>query len=122
MKYVLLLNNDAEEVRSWRSLSKDEVRKLREGEIPRWTDLMGWMAEQGIEVSGLELEGPSKARVVRVRDGQTVVTDGPFAETKEIIGGYFLVDCKDLDQAIELAERVPLVDTGSVEIRPLVPH
>jgi hypothetical protein len=122
MKYVLLLNNDAEEVRSWRSLSKDEVRKLREGEIPRWTDLMGWMAEQGIEVSGLELEGPSKARVVRVRDGQTVVTDGPFAETKEIIGGYFLVDCKDLDQAIEVAERVPLVDTGSVEIRPLVPH
>ena len=122
MKYLLLLNNDAEEVRSWGSLSKDEARKLREGEIPRWNDLMGWVAEQGIEMSGLELEGPSKARVVRVRDGQKVVTDGPFAETKEIIGGYFLVDCKDLDQAIEVAQRVPLVDTGSVEIRPLVTH
>jgi hypothetical protein len=122
VKYLLLLNNDAEEARSWHALSKDEVRELREQEIPRWNDLMGWMGEQGIEVSGLELEGPSKARVVRVRDGQTVVTDGPFNETKEILGGYFLVDCKDLDQAIELAQRVPLVDTGSVEIRPVVTH
>lgn len=122
MKYLLLLNNDAEEARSWHTLSRDEVRKLREQEIPRWNNLMGWMAEQGIEVSGLELENPSKARVVRVRDGQAVVTDGPFSETKEILGGYFLADCNDLDQAIELAQRVPLVDTGSVEIRPLVTH
>jgi hypothetical protein len=122
VKYLLLLNNDADEARSWHTLSRDEVRKLREQEIPRWNNLMGWMAEQGIEVSGLELENPSKARVVRVRDGQAVVTDGPFSETKEILGGYFLADCNDLDQAIELAQRVPLVDTGSVEIRPLVTH
>jgi hypothetical protein len=119
VKYLLLLNNDTEEARSWHSLSAEEARRLREQEIPRWTDFMGWMAEQGIEASGLELEDPAKARVVRVRDGQTVVTDGPFAETKETIGGYFLVDCKDLDQAIEVAQRVPLVDRGSVEIRPL---
>jgi hypothetical protein len=57
---------------------------------------------------------------VRVREGDTVVTDGPFAETKEVVGGYFLADCKDLDQAIELAQHVPLVDRGSVEIRPIV--
>jgi hypothetical protein len=122
MKYVLLLNSDTEQARSWHSLSAKEAQKLREREIPRWNDFMAWMAEQGIEANGLELEDPSKTRVVRVRDGQTVVTDGPFAETKEILGGYFLVDCKDLDQAIEVAERVPLVDRGSVEIRPLVPH
>jgi hypothetical protein len=122
VKYLLLLNNDTEEARSWHSLSAEEARRLREQEIPRWTDFMGWMAEQGIEASGLELEDPAKARVVRVRDGQTVVTDGPFAETKETIGGYFLVDCKDLDQAIEVAQRVPLVDRGSVEIRPLATH
>jgi hypothetical protein len=122
MKYVLLLNNDTEQARSWRSLSAKEVQKLREREIPQWNDFMGWLAEQEIEASGVELENASKARVVRVRDGQTVVTDGPFAETKETLGGYFLVDCKDLDQAIEVAERVPLVDRGSVEIRPLVPH
>jgi hypothetical protein len=122
VKYLLLLNNDSEEARSWHTLSKDEVRKLREQEIPRWNSLMSWMAEQGVEVTGLELENPARARVVRVRDGQTVVTDGPFTETREILGGYFLADCKDLDQAIELAQRVPLVDTGSVEIRPLVTH
>jgi hypothetical protein len=122
MKYLLLLNNDTEEARSWHSLPEDEARKLREQEIPRWNDLMGWMAEQGIEVSGLELENPVKARVVRVRDGKTVVTDGPYAETREILGGYFLADCKDLDQAIELAQRVPLVGRGSVEIRPVVTH
>jgi hypothetical protein len=122
MKYLLLLNNDTEETRSWHSLPEDKARKLREQEIPRWNDLMGWMAEQGIEVSGLELEDPVKARVVRVRDGKTIVTDGPYAETREILGGYFLADCKDLDQAIELAQRVPLVDRGSVEIRPVVTH
>jgi hypothetical protein len=122
MKYLLLLNNDTDEARSWRDLPDGEARKLREQEIPRWNNLMGWMAEQGIEATGLELENPSKTRVVRVRDGQTVVTDGPFAETKETLGGYFLADCKDLDQAIELAQRVPLVDRGSVEIRPLVTH
>src|SRR5437764_694540 len=83
-------------------------------------DKVGWMSEQGIEASGLELEDPNEARVVRVRDGRPVVTDGPFAETKEVLGGYFLADCKDLDQAIELAQRIPLADKGSVEIRPLV--
>ena len=78
------------------------------------------MGEQGIDAEGLELQDPAQARVVRVRDGETVVTDGPFAETKEVLGGYFLADCRDLDQAIELAQRVPLVGTGSVEIRPVV--
>jgi hypothetical protein len=88
--------------------------------MPRWNALFAWMAEQGIEANGLELDDPGKARVVRVRDGEALVTDGPFAETKEVIGGYFVVDCKDLDAAIELAQRVPLVEKGSVEIRPLV--
>jgi hypothetical protein len=122
MKYLLLLNNDAEAARSWHTLPDDEARKLREREIPRWNSVMGWMEEQGIEATGLELDEPSNARVVRVRDEKAVVTDGPFVETKEILGGYFLVDCKDLDQAIELAQRVPLVDRGSVEIRPVVTH
>jgi hypothetical protein len=122
MKYLLLLNSDAESIDAWQDLSEDEARKLREQEMPRWNELFGWMSEQNIESSGLELEEASKARVVRVREGKTLVSDGPFAETKEVIGGYFLADCKDLDQAIELAQRVPLVDKGSVEIRPLVTH
>ena len=120
MKYLLLLKSDAASIEAWRDLSDDEVRELREQEMPRWNELFGWMSEEGIDVSGLELEEASRARVVRVRDGETLVSDGPFAETKEVIGGYFLADCKDLDQAIELAERVPLVGRGSVEIRPVV--
>jgi hypothetical protein len=120
MKYLLLLNNDQADVESWRNMSPEEGQKAREQEMPRWNELFGWMGEQGIEANGLELEDASAARVVRVRDGETLVSDGPFTETKELLGGYFLADCKDLDQAIELAKRVPLVSRGSVEIRPLV--
>ena len=120
MKYLMLLNGDAAAVESWQKLSAEEARKLREQELPRWNELFGWMSEQGHEVEGLELEEATNARVVRVRDGETLVSDGPYAETKEVIGGYFVADCKDLDQAIELAQRVPVVGRGSVEIRPLV--
>ena len=122
MKYLLLLNNAAEEWDAWRDLSAEDAQKAYQQELPHWNALFGWMGEQGIEVQGLELDDPDKARIVRVREGETLVTDGPFAETKEVLGGYFLADCKDLDQAIELAERVPLVGKGSVEIRPLVTH
>jgi hypothetical protein len=122
MKYLFLLNNSAEQWDEWRSLSRAERHERREESLPRWNDLFGWMSEQGIDVSGLELEDPANARVVRVQDGETLVTDGPYVETKELLGGYFLADCKDLDQAIELAERVPVADKGSVEIRPLVTH
>jgi hypothetical protein len=119
MKYLLLLNNDGAAVDSWRDLSPGEAAAQRAEELPRWNALFGWMDEQGIEVDGLELDDPHKSRVIRVRDGETLVSDGPFAETKEQLGGYFLADCKDLDQAIELAQRVPVATTGSVEIRPL---
>jgi hypothetical protein len=120
MKYLLLLNNGASEWDAWRKLTPDEAQKYREQEMPRWNALFEWLGEQGIDANGLELEDPADARVVQVRDGRTVVTDGPFAETKEVLGGYFLADCKDLDQAIELAQRVPLAGKGSVEIRPVV--
>jgi hypothetical protein len=120
MKYLLMLNNGAEQWDEWRGQSPEERQALRAEVIPRWEALLTWVSEQGIEASGLELGDPETARVVRVRAGETLVTDGPFVETKEVLGGYFLVECKDLDQAIELAQRVPLVDKGSVEIRPLV--
>ena len=78
------------------------------------------MAKSGVLVQSGGLLPSSKGARVRVGGGKMSVTDGPFAETKEVLGGYFLADCKDLDQAIELAQRVPLVEKGSVEIRPLV--
>jgi hypothetical protein len=120
MKYLLLLNNSAEQWNEWHNQSVEEQQQQRKEVLPRWEALLTWTQEQGIETTGLELDDPEKARVVRVRDGETLVTDGPFVETKEILGGYFLADCKDLDQAIELAQRVPLVARGSVEIRPVV--
>jgi hypothetical protein len=120
MKYLLLLNNTAAQWDEWHHQSVEERQRLREEVLPRWEALLTWAQEQGIEATGLELEDPAKARVLRVRDGETVVTDGPFVETKEVLGGYFLADCKDLDQAIELAQRVPVAERGSVEIRPVL--
>ena len=68
---------------------------------------------------GNRLHTTSDATTVRVRDGETITSDGPFAETKEQIGGYYLVDCKDLDEAIEIASKIPGAATGSVEVRPI---
>jgi hypothetical protein len=119
MRYLLLLANDAADVRAWRTLTPEEAQRAREEEIPRWNQLFRWLGQQGIETEGLELDGPEKARVVKVRDGRTLVSDGPYAETKEVIGGFFVVEAGDLDQAIEVAQRIPVVSKGSVEIRPL---
>ena len=73
-------------------------------------------------LAGKELEASWEAKVVRVRDGERLVTDGPFAETKEQIGGLFLMELPDLDEAIRLAALVPTAEHGSIEIRPIVEH
>jgi hypothetical protein len=69
---------------------------------------------------GEALQPTSTATTVRVRHGQTVITDGPFAETKEQMGGYYLLNCKDLDEAIEMASKIPGAAHGSIEIRPIL--
>jgi hypothetical protein len=120
MKYLLLLNNSTEDVRAWESLSDEEASRLRSEEIPKWSQLMAWLGEEGIETEGLELDVASKVKTVRVRDGEALITDGPYVETKEQIGGYFLAELDDLDRAIEFASRIPLAQKGSVEIRPLI--
>jgi len=70
--------------------------------------------------AGDALQPTATATTVRVRDGETLVTDGPFAETREQLGGYYLIECESLDQAIDAARRIPSVGTGSVEVRPLM--
>ena len=70
--------------------------------------------------SGEALQGSATATTVRVREGQVATTDGPFVETKEVLGGYYVVDCNDLDEAIEVAARIPAARDGSIEIRPVV--
>jgi hypothetical protein len=120
MKYVMLLTNTAEDIASWEGLSEDEGRRLREAEMPAWAELFGWIEQKGLEVEGLELTEPREGKLVCVRDGETIVTDGPYAETKEQIGGVFVVDLPTLDEAIDFASRIPIAKKASVEIRPLV--
>ncbi len=76
--------------------------------------------ERGVLVASDPLHGPGAATTVRVRDGQTLHTDGPFAETREWLGGYFIVDCRDLDEALAIAESCPTAAEGSVEVRPII--
>lgn len=76
--------------------------------------------DAGIMMGGNALQHTSTATSVRIRDGKTETMDGPFAETKERLGGYYLLDCKDLDQAIEMAALIPDAKYGTVEIRPIM--
>jgi hypothetical protein len=77
------------------------------------------MGGRGVLRGGERLRPTADATTVRVRDGEVLTSDGPFAETKEQIGGFFLVDCKDLDEAIEIASKIPNARDGSIEVRPI---
>jgi hypothetical protein len=80
------------------------------------------MKEAGVMLGGEGLQPSSTATTVKVRDGETISTDGPFAETREQLGGYYLLDCKDLDEAIGWAARIPGASTGSIEVRPVMDY
>jgi hypothetical protein len=88
--------------------------------------LQAWMAygraltEAGAHLGDNALEGLEAATTVRVRDGETLITDGPFAETKEMLGGYYVVDLPDRDAALEWAAKVPNAPYGSIEVRPVL--
>jgi len=116
MKYAMLVYSDQS---SWEGLPAEEAARLRAESMPRWITLFEEMGKADPNVTGKELVGASEAKVVRVVDGQTVVTDGPFAETKEQLGGVFVTELPDLDEAIRLAALVPAADYGTLEIRPL---
>ena len=84
------------------------------------TDIEDWVDEgerRGIRKQGDALLQPENAKTIRVRNGQTMITDGPFAETKEWIAGYDLLECKDLDEAVEYASRHPMARRGRIEVR-----
>ena len=108
MKYMLLICRDEQ---AWDRLSVTE-----RGESMKLTQEL---TSRGQYLSGSPLHPSSSATSVRVRDGKRLVTDGPFAETREQLGGYMLIDVKDLDEAIAIAARVPLARTSTVEVRPV---
>jgi hypothetical protein len=118
MNYALLIYDDDS---AWADLPDEERAALRAEEMPRWEALFGELGKADPNVSGKELDGRHTAKVVRVRDGERLVTDGPFAETKEILGGLFLIDLQDLDEAIRLAALIPSAEeAGAIEIRPVL--
>jgi hypothetical protein len=107
MQYMLLIHNEADNV------SPAELPQMMQEYMTFTQDLV----KSGKFKAGDRLESSTGARTVRVRNGKTVTTDGPFAETKEQLGGYYMVDAKDLDEAIAIAARIPGARTGSVEVR-----
>jgi len=118
VKYAMLIYDDDS---AWVALPEDERAALRAEEMPKWVALFEELGKADPNVSGKELDGRNTAKVVRIRDGERIVTDGPFAETKEIIGGVFLTELPDLDEAIRLAALIPAAQgSGAIEIRPIV--
>jgi hypothetical protein len=117
MKYALLVYTDQSD---WQALSDEESARMRAESMPKWNALFAEIGKADPNVISRELASASEAKVVRVVDGKTVVTDGPFAETKEVLGGFFITELGDLDEAIRLAALVPAAEYGTLEIRPLV--
>ena len=117
MNYLLLIYSDPSRAAG---MSEEEIQVARAEVMPEWIELFGYLETHAKSVSGHELDDPHTAKTLRYEDGRAVVTDGPYAETKELIGGVFFLECNDLDEAIDMAARVPIAKRGSVEIRPLV--
>lgn len=110
MKYMLLIYGDEQ---AWTEAEREECR----GES---TQLAHQLKANGQFVSTSPLQPVATATCVKVRESKRLVTDGPFAETREQLGGYFMVEAKDLDEAIDIAGRIPAARKGTVEIRPVV--
>ena len=91
-----------------------------EAEMPKWMSYTEELQASGAMAAGDALMPIETATTVRVRDGETIISDGPFAETKEALGGYYLIDVEDLDAALAWAAKIPNVGYGSVEVRPVV--
>ena len=105
MKYLMLVCTDGEPFEADASELNPQA----------WVDEM---ERRDIRLTGDRLRPPSDATTVRVRDGETLVTDGPFVETKEYVGGFDIIDCANLDEAIEVASKHPIAKFGMIELRP----
>jgi hypothetical protein len=112
MRYILMINSDE---KWYASLPPDQLQ----GFMDEYVEFGKEMGERGILQGGERLRPTTDATTVRVKDGDVLTTDGPFAETKEQIGGFYVVDCKDLDEAIEVASKIPAARHGSIEVRPI---
>ena len=108
MRYLILIYEDE----SFAPPTEEEMR--------RWFALSEEMAQAGVLVEAHELQRTDTATTLRMRGGKLLTTDGPFAETKEALGGFYLVECRDLDEALGWARRMPNLERGTIEVRPVV--
>jgi hypothetical protein len=113
MKYLLLIYNDEQ---SWNAITEGERQQI----YGEYRKLREELLSSGQFVTGSQLQPISTATSVRVRDGKELITDGPFAETHEQLGGYFLIEAQNLDEATSIAARIPSAKMGTIEVRPLV--
>ena len=112
MQYIFLIYGDES---AWGSASPEEQAK----NMQEWVDYTQFLKDKGYHIAGDALHPTSDATTVRVRDGKTITTDGPFAETKETLGGFYLVEAADLDEAISYAAMIPGARHGCIEVRPV---
>ena len=113
MQYLLLIYDQEN---TWATMSEAERGEM----FGAYADFTSSIKKSGHHRGGEALEPVSSATTVRVRDGKTLTTDGPFAETREQLGGFYLVEAKDLDEAIAIAARLPSARLGTLEVRPVV--
>jgi hypothetical protein len=113
MKYLMLVCWDAEKMNAQAEPDPDDTSEVES--FPWLDDLQA----RGIWVIGDQLAPPRRARSVRVRDGKAMVTDGPFTETKEAVGGFDILECGSFEEAVEIAARHPVAQIGTIEVRPL---
>jgi hypothetical protein len=111
-RYMLLIYGDEQQ---WAMFSPEE----QAAEFKLYNEYSDWLREKEWFLAGEPLHPTAAATSVRVRDGNTLSTDGPFAETKEQLGGYYIVDVENLDEAIEAASRIPAARGGTIEVRPI---
>jgi hypothetical protein len=112
MKYALLIYSDET---IWEKMTEAERGQV----LGRYNALTEDLKRRGQHVLGEPLDATTTSSTVRLREGRTLVTDGPFAETKEQLGGFYVVDVPDLDSALAIAARIPSAEVGSIEVRPI---
>lgn len=115
MQYLLLIYGTE-------NIWKDKTKIDREKILQEFAEFSQSIAKSGNYRGGNELDATATARTVRMRDGKRLVTDGPFAETREQLGGYYLVEAKDVEEALGMAARIPSARWGCIEVRPIIPH
>jgi hypothetical protein len=113
MRYALLIYASEQD---WASQTEEESQAVNQEYMTFTKDII----DRGLMKGGEALQPTSTATSVRVRNGDTLTTDGPFAETKDQLGGFYLVDCKDLDEAVEVAAGIPDARRGTIEVRPIM--